>query len=133
MVITVTLYGAEQTQTINNLIPNRKYRLSIPNIKFVLPLQQGRRFTSTVGAKNRNTHWRGQIETEFCDSIRRPMARNRPLPYLHPYRRRSSFPNMGGRVNDMPERDDGPMLNKSRYGCIGGWRREGYRAGRRYF
>jgi hypothetical protein len=57
------------------------------------------------------------------------MVSNRLLSYLHPYRRRSSFPTMGGRGNQMAKRDDGPTVNESRHGCLGGM--EGMVTGRK--
>jgi hypothetical protein len=41
------------------------------------------------------------------------MISNRLPSYLHPYRRRSSFPNMGGRGNHVVLWDDGPTVNES--------------------
>jgi hypothetical protein len=47
--------------------------------------------------RSKRPEWR--IETEFCDPLRRPIVSKRLLSYLHSHRRRSSFPNMGGREN----------------------------------
>jgi hypothetical protein len=44
------------------------------------------------------------------------MLGNRLLSYLHPQRKRSSFPNMRGRGNHMM--NDGPTVNESRHGGI---------------
>jgi hypothetical protein len=43
------------------------------------------------------------------------MGSNRLLSYLHPYRRRSSFPNIGERGNHVVKMADEATVNESRH------------------
>jgi hypothetical protein len=74
--ITATLCGTVANQINNNLVPNRKARRNIPNENLLLPLQPGALLPSEAGAKDRYTIWKGQVETEVSDPLRRPMVSN---------------------------------------------------------